>query len=152
MYETKKREADHTPCDPVSLSVEECVAQIISILDQTPGIKVIDALDECDPSQRHTIRGALDDVVRQSSKPIMIFASSRDDQDIKEIIKTLINGSSGMFRWATLQIQNVCNQQRFKLESDVREEPGKLPTSLKESYPGIYEQILNSGPHSKRLA
>ncbi|KAK7512390.1 uncharacterized protein IWZ02DRAFT_85255 [Phyllosticta citriasiana] len=82
MYETKKREADHTPCDPVSLSVEECVAQIISILDQTPGIKVIDALDECDPSQRHTIRGALDDVVRQSSKPIMIFASSRDDQDI----------------------------------------------------------------------
>ncbi|KAK7536522.1 hypothetical protein IWX49DRAFT_259898 [Phyllosticta citricarpa] len=82
MYETKKREADHTTCDPISLSVEECVAQIIAILDQTPGIKVIDALYECDPFQRHTIRGALDDVVRQSSKPIMIFASSRDNQDI----------------------------------------------------------------------
>ncbi|KAK7555364.1 hypothetical protein IWX91DRAFT_324041 [Phyllosticta citricarpa] len=207
MYETKKREADHTTCDPISLSVEECVAQIIAILDQTPGIKVIDALYECDPFQRHTIRGALDDVVRQSSKPIMIFASSRDNQDIirrmgharevfistvdndndirdsvatevesavkngrilggsvsaelqNEIIKTLMNLwrnismlTTPRFRWASLQIQNICNQQRFKLESDVREELGKLPTSLKESYAVIYEQILNSGPHSKRLA
>ncbi|KAK8179639.1 hypothetical protein BC567DRAFT_81212 [Phyllosticta citribraziliensis] len=199
-YRRRKEEADDDGGDPFKLSIKECVSQIVAIFDENPGILVVDALDECDPSRRYYLLEALDEIIQLSSNLVKIFVSSRNDDDIvrrlqkwrniqvhvedngddikdfvnlelrkaitsgrllkgavsrqmeSEIREALIKGSQGMFLWASLQIQNITDHQRFKLEADVRAELGKLPDSLKGSYHKIYQQILNSGPQSRSLA
>jgi hypothetical protein len=56
------------------------------------------------------------------------------------------------FRWVDLQIQNLCDSTRMKLQEDIEKELGKLPKTLKESYNAIYERISGSGPVSWPVA
>ena len=56
------------------------------------------------------------------------------------------------FRWVSLQIQALCNSQRIKHETDLINELGRLPKSLKDSYDVIYELIENSGDTSRGIA
>ncbi|RFU26523.1 hypothetical protein B7463_g9825, partial [Scytalidium lignicola] len=67
------------------------------------------------------------------------------------IINTLQDGAQGMFRWVSLQLQNLCNPYRMKLESDIRAEIGRLPKTLFELYTAIYDQIEHSGENSRRI-
>ncbi|KAH6669479.1 hypothetical protein B0J14DRAFT_431832, partial [Halenospora varia] len=68
------------------------------------------------------------------------------------ITNTLISKAQGMFRWASLQIQNLCDAQRIKHEQDIREELGKLPRDLKQSYDAIYSRIISAGSTSRAVA
>lgn len=49
-------------------------------------------------------------------------------------------------------MQNLCDPRRMKIEADVLQELGKLPKTLSDIYAVIYDQILESGPHSKGMA
>ncbi|KAI9771411.1 MAG: hypothetical protein M1839_002801 [Geoglossum umbratile] len=68
------------------------------------------------------------------------------------IIATLIRGAQGMFRWVSLQIQNLCNAQRMRIEADIAQELGRLPQSLADLYALTYDQISQSGPQSRLIA
>ncbi|KAN0072796.1 hypothetical protein V8E54_008910 [Elaphomyces granulatus] len=68
------------------------------------------------------------------------------------IIDTLEDGARGMFRWVSLQLQNLCDPRRMRIEADVRQELGHLPKTLFDIYAVIYDQILHSGWHSRLIA
>ncbi|KAF8846948.1 hypothetical protein BDZ45DRAFT_565841, partial [Acephala macrosclerotiorum] len=70
----------------------------------------------------------------------------------EKIRKTLISGAQGMFRWVSLQIDNLCDTERMKHEEDISAELGRLPRTLKDSYAIIHERIRNSGARSKDIA
>ena len=56
------------------------------------------------------------------------------------------------FRWVSLQLQNLCDPRRMRIEADVRQELGHLPKTLFDIYTVIYDQILHSGWHSRLIA
>ena len=197
VYEEKKEEAMG---EPPSLSIEECENLILALLENDPATIIIDALDECDPSERYKLLDALRSILSKSASLVKIFVSCRDDGDIvcrliespniyvhasnnhgdikrfiefevdkaikgkrilrglvpedvrAEITQTLIKNAQGMFRWASLQIQNLCDPQRIKHPGEVRQELKRLPKSLKQSYDVVYERIKNSGDISKAVA
>ncbi|CAI7611281.1 unnamed protein product [Penicillium crustosum] len=55
-----------------------------------------------------------------------------------DIVRTLREGSQGMFQWAYLQIQQVLE---LPTERDIRDRLGRLPIGLKEAYDEIYGNI-----------
>lgn len=57
----------------------------------------------------------------------------------------------GRFRWVSLQLQNLCNQRRIKIEADLLVELGRLPQGLHETYGIIFQQLLDSGKHSRSI-
>jgi hypothetical protein len=66
-----------------SLRIEESGALIIQLVEHYPLTTiVIDALDECDPEKRGDLLETLETLLRESSRLVKIFVSSRDDQDI----------------------------------------------------------------------
>lgn len=69
-----------------------------------------------------------------------------------KIIEALTSGAQGMFRWVSLQIQNLCDSRRIKYEGDVIAELGRLPESLVESYDITYQTISNAGETSRTVA
>ncbi|KIM99246.1 hypothetical protein OIDMADRAFT_65994, partial [Oidiodendron maius Zn] len=70
----------------------------------------------------------------------------------RSIVETLENGAQGMFRWVSLQLQNLCDPRRMRIEADVQQELGHLPKTLADLYAVIYKQILDSGQHSRQIA
>ncbi|MCJ1352386.1 MAG: hypothetical protein MMC33_002370, partial [Icmadophila ericetorum] len=74
------------------------------------------------------------------------------DELKNRIITTLAKGANGMFRWASLQIQNLCDAQRIKDEEELIQELGLLPETLRESYDIIYKRIQASGKKSQVIA
>ncbi len=56
------------------------------------------------------------------------------------------------FQWVNLQIQNLCDFQRIKIEEDLKDELGKLPTALAELYSIIYGRISSSAKPSYAVA
>ena len=68
--------------DARSLSMQETVELILSLLFDTPATIVIDALDECDPARRHDLLDSLDAIIQNSANVVKILVSSRDDGDL----------------------------------------------------------------------
>ena len=52
----------------------------------------------------------------------------------------------------SLQIENLCDSQRMKIEADVQEELGRLPRSLNDAYQVIYQQIERLGRNGRAIA
>ena len=75
-----ERERKHFADGPLRL--DECVDLIIKLTGQyTSTTIIIDALDECDVSTRHSLLAALSSIMQHGSST-KIFVSSRDDKDI----------------------------------------------------------------------
>ncbi|KAF5867477.1 putative ankyrin repeat protein [Botrytis fragariae] len=68
----------------------------------------------------------------------------------QQITQALIDGSQGMFRWVTLQIQQLCKQVRVK--GDIDSVLRKLPKSLEESHHLVYQDIMNMEEPSQKAA
>ncbi|KFY32484.1 hypothetical protein V493_00153, partial [Pseudogymnoascus sp. VKM F-4281 (FW-2241)] len=182
----RKREAEGFASGP--LRIDESTALIIQLTEQYPMTTiVIDALDECDPESRTDLLETLEKVLKESSRLVKIFVSSRDDQDIvchlqdypnlgissdrnmdditlfvkvetqnlmkrkkllrfstnKEELEEMIvdqvtKGANGMFRWASLQLQSLCEQ---KSDEAIRERIGRLPAKLEDLYMELYEKF-----------
>ena len=67
---------------PRRLALKDSVKLIIAITEDTPVTIVIDALDECDTTERWALLCALQDIVQKSKQLVKVFASSREDGDI----------------------------------------------------------------------
>ncbi|KAK7418265.1 hypothetical protein QQX98_004050 [Neonectria punicea] len=68
-----------------------------------------------------------------------------------QIADTLNHGAQGMFRWVSLQIQNLCDPRRMKLEEDVLQELRQLPQSLSDLYAIAFDQICQLSPSSYEI-
>lgn len=71
-------------CEPDKLTLEEATSLLLEILEQSPAIIIIDAIDEIDPLRRHELLASLQLIVlvHQSPSLVHVFVSSRDDGDI----------------------------------------------------------------------
>ena len=56
------------------------------------------------------------------------------------------------FRWASLQIQNLCNPHRMKIVRDVEDALDRLPETLSELYALIFDQIQKTEPGGRSIA
>ncbi|TGO19455.1 hypothetical protein BTUL_0004g00930 [Botrytis tulipae] len=196
----KKENRGLTPQE--RLSLDETTEVLLKILQVDPFYVVIDALDECDPSERYSLIESLKTIIDESASVVKVFISSRRDNDIvsqfeespcisiqpshiskdienyvkkevseamekkrivkgkllpeekkkieQQITKALIDGSQGMFRWVTLQIQQLCKQVRVK--GDIDSVLRKLPKSLEASYHLVYQDIMDMEEPSQKAA
>ncbi|OAL55020.1 hypothetical protein IQ07DRAFT_608823 [Pyrenochaeta sp. DS3sAY3a] len=65
------------------LQIEECCSLIMQLIELHPHMTiVIDAMDECDPTKRPDLIQALEHILKESSRLVKIFVTSRDDGDI----------------------------------------------------------------------
>ncbi|KAH0559391.1 hypothetical protein GP486_004095 [Trichoglossum hirsutum] len=130
------------------LRLEESVETIVKLTAYYSATTIIiDALDECDTETRYRLLHALSGTIRDGSGLVKVFVSSRDDKDIILYLKD----SPNLFRWVSLQLQNLCSS-RINFESDVREELGRLPRDLAGTYSKIYEQISEFPKLSRQIA
>lgn len=90
LYREKK---EGKPREPQKLTLDEATDLIISLLERSPAIIVIDALDECDSSKRQDLILALQTLVTKSKTAVKIFVSSRDDYDILSQLRDEANVS-----------------------------------------------------------
>lgn len=56
------------------------------------------------------------------------------------------------FRWASLQIQNLCDPRRMRLDTDVRNALDRPPKALSELHGAVYAQILQLEPAGRSVA
>ena len=81
LYKQKKKEnRDLPPKEPLTLN--ETTNILLKIFEENPVTIVIDALDECDPGERHNLLSALDTIIKESASLVHVFVSSRNDGDI----------------------------------------------------------------------
>ncbi|KAI9763081.1 MAG: hypothetical protein M1840_000928 [Geoglossum simile] len=105
----------------------------------------------CSSDNAEDIRRFVHQEVWQSIERGRLLRGFVSDDLARTVIRTLVDGAQGMFRWASLQLQHLCSS-KIVLEDDLREEMGKLPRGLADSYSMIYEQISESGPRSRSVA
>ncbi|RYP43836.1 hypothetical protein DL768_009643 [Monosporascus sp. mg162] len=73
---------------------------------------------------------------------VLLQYSESQTEMKKLIVKKVIKGASGMFRWASMQLQYLCS---FDMDADIRKSLGQLPPDLDTLYAEIYD-ILSSKP------
>ncbi|OCL07799.1 hypothetical protein AOQ84DRAFT_389280 [Glonium stellatum] len=56
----------------------------------------------------------------------------------KLIVDEVIKGATGMFRWASMQLQYLCS---FDLDADIKSSLGRLPPDLHTLYAELYEML-----------
>lgn len=70
----------------------------------------------------------------------------------QRILESLRSRAHGMFLWARLQIENLCDPQRMMVVSDVEDALHQLPATLFELYSGILGRIDRIAPRGRLLA
>ncbi|MCJ1360834.1 MAG: hypothetical protein MMC33_010843, partial [Icmadophila ericetorum] len=90
--------------------------------------------------------------VEKGIKDKRMLRGDISDELKNRIITTLAKGAKGMFRWVSLQIQNLCDAQRIKHEEELIQELGRLPKTLRELYDIIFKRIQASGEKSQVIA
>ncbi|KAL8991707.1 MAG: hypothetical protein Q9169_007725 [Polycauliona sp. 2 TL-2023] len=70
----------------------------------------------------------------------------------ERILNDLRSRANGMFLWARLQIQNMCDPERMIVASDVEDALHQLPATLSEQYSGILGRFDRIAPHGQLLA
>lgn len=97
------------------LRMDECVDVIIKMTEQyTSATIIIDALDECDVSTRHSLLAALSSIMQYGSST-KIFVSSRDDKDITLQLSDLPN----LYIKASNNAKDIDQYVHFKVEQAV---------------------------------
>ncbi|KAL8666371.1 MAG: hypothetical protein Q9168_007498 [Polycauliona sp. 1 TL-2023] len=70
----------------------------------------------------------------------------------QRILGNLKGRANGMFLWARLQIQNLCDPERMIIVRDIEDALHQLPVTLSELYGGILGRIDRIAPHGRLLA
>ncbi|KAL8691858.1 MAG: hypothetical protein Q9218_003002 [Villophora microphyllina] len=68
------------------------------------------------------------------------------------ILRQLKARANGMFLWASLQIQNLCDPERMLMARDVEDALMRPPPTLFQMYSGIMERIERIAPYGRALA
>ncbi|KAI9888993.1 MAG: hypothetical protein M1814_006051 [Vezdaea aestivalis] len=121
-------------------------SDLVCKLENSPNL-YIEAVDNKEDIERF-VKGEVERSIK--SKKLLRGCISSELKDLT--VTTLIDGAQGMFRWASLQLQNLCNPRRMKMEKDVRRELGRLPEKLADIYAEVYDQISEAGPNSQLVA
>ncbi|MCJ1307520.1 hypothetical protein MMC25_001166 [Agyrium rufum] len=188
-YEQKRILASSNESSLASIEIEECQEILLEAALATPFTIVLDALDECDPTQRYLLFKVLQEVVVRSVNVVKIFISSREEDDIaaiasittnfevtpkhnqsdinvfvstrvreaiqqgriahgidpakfeQKVIDSLVLNAHGMFQWAKLQIELLCDRRKIRFVGDVMKALQEAPLTLIESYRILYDQI-----------
>ncbi|ORY58533.1 uncharacterized protein BCR38DRAFT_489446 [Pseudomassariella vexata] len=72
------------------------------------------------------------------AKQNLLRLSRRKDELSQKIIRVVSDGADGMFRWASLQLQALCE---LKSDDAILERLGRLPSTLEELYQEIADKI-----------
>ncbi len=88
---------------------------------------VLDALDECDPKNRHLLTEALEFLLSKSERPLKVFISSRPDGDIRR----------HFISYPNIEIQATDNKddiEKFVIEKIVQHPlwEKKMPADIKQ--------------------
>lgn len=80
-----------------------------------------------------------------------LLRNSQQPQELEDtIVAKVSDDAHGMFRWASLQLQNLTT---LKTDPDIKERLGKIPPSLEQLYQEIYALITtNQGVVSREVA
>lgn len=108
-YERRQSEARKYGGEVEPLTTEDCVKLICELANTSPAMIVIDALDECDPHQRHSLLSALEEIRSRSRDVVKTFVSSRLEDDIGAIL----------WKGRSVQVtskENANDLERFVLE------------------------------------
>lgn len=81
-YGQKRKETLEDGLRPSALIVSECRELISELIAVTPSTIIIDALDECDTSQRHIILSAILEITSAAQNVVKVLVTSRDETDI----------------------------------------------------------------------
>ncbi|KAI0869165.1 hypothetical protein GGS24DRAFT_173997 [Hypoxylon argillaceum] len=74
--------------------------------------------------------------------------SHRAYETSETIIQEVCRGAHGMFRWAELQLEALCD---LVTEKEILERLGRLPRALKDLYQEILDQVQQSSVESERV-
>jgi len=103
-----------------SLPLHDTVDIILNLLKKNPATIIIDALDECDPSSRHELFEALDEIVAKSENIVKVFLTSRNDGDIVARLASTPNiyidaqkNSSDIGRFITAELERVVQHKQL---------------------------------------
>ncbi|KAJ3567562.1 hypothetical protein NPX13_g6720 [Xylaria arbuscula] len=78
----------------------------------------------------------------------LLQLSNRQDDLVQKIIQEVSNGAHGMFRWASLQLQALCD---LVTDKAILERLGRLPQTLKELYQEILDKIQRYSAEADRV-
>lgn len=101
------------------LDIEEAAQLVIDIVKDIPICIIIDAIDECDPSQQNDFLSELNRIITESNNVVKIFVSSRDTPNIKsqlEMVHHIIIQASENAH----DIKNYINSEMSKAFKDKR--------------------------------
>ena len=108
-----ERQCKHFADGPLRL--DECVDLIVRLTEQyTCATIIIDALDECDVTTRHSLLAALSSIMQHGSST-KIFVSSRDDKDITLKLQDFPN----LYIKASNNAEDIDRYVHFKVEQAV---------------------------------
>ena len=108
-----ERQRNHFADGPLRL--DECVDLIINLTEQyTSTTIIIDALDECEITTRHSLLAGLSSIMQHGSST-KIFVSSRDDKDITLKLQDLPN----LYIKASNNAKDIDRYVHFKVEQAV---------------------------------
>ncbi|KAG9661667.1 hypothetical protein KCU64_g2427, partial [Aureobasidium melanogenum] len=73
--------------------------------------------------------------------------------DLREhVVNELIGKAQGMFRWASLQVETLCDPEQVIREQDVIQTLAKLPSTLSKFYDVVFGHILRLNAGSRSIA
>ncbi|KAH7372269.1 hypothetical protein BKA66DRAFT_175722 [Pyrenochaeta sp. MPI-SDFR-AT-0127] len=70
---------------------------------------------------------------------LLCYSDSKAEME-KFIVEKVIEGASGMFRWASMQLQYICS---FDIDADIKDCLGRLPPDLHTLYTEIYGMLTS---------
>lgn len=85
-YERREADAEIEGFDVARLSLEDCVRLILKITGPDPATIIVDAIDEIQPRSRYGLIKALNQISRESSSVVKIFATSRHDDQVLSLL------------------------------------------------------------------
>ena len=86
VYDQKVTEANLYGLLPSAPTVEDCLSLLHKLSLASPLTIVIDAIDECSPSERHQLFKVLHGVIATSANIVKILIASREEDDIASTI------------------------------------------------------------------
>ncbi|KAI4250807.1 MAG: hypothetical protein LQ352_005234 [Teloschistes flavicans] len=121
-------------------------ADIVCRLNSVPNVYIrsSDNGDDVDRFIDHELEKAIDDQ--------RLLKGRVPEYLKKQILLALKTHANGMFLWASLQIQNLCDPERMLITRDVEDALLRPPPTLFQSYSDIMERIDRIAPHGRHLA
>lgn len=116
---------------PDMTEICDLITELIEIYPQTTII--IDAMDECDPETRWELLEYLETILKNASRLVKIFVSSRKDQDIVLQLKSYPNleinsvmNCNDISRFVKNETEQLIQRRKLLYRSDSRDELKEL--------------------------